>query len=172
MAAAVCLRDDADIPGLTDSKLLSSKTRDFLYDLVVEQSVAWSIQRVAEDEIDRTNILVATLKAMAIAVEAVSRTVKAGIVIVDGNQPIPGLKMQQRPWPKGDRLSLNCAAASILAKVDRDRYMGEMEALWPGYGFARHKGYGTKEHMAALDRLGPCPIHRKTFAPVKALIAK
>ena len=121
---------------------------------------------VAAEEIDRINILRATHKAMRIAVEAI--VPRPDFLLVDG-LPVPGLPVASQAIVKGDALSLLIAAASVIAKVTRDRIMDKMDARYAGYGFARHKGYGTASHMEAIRRLGPCPIHRRTFAPVSQM---
>jgi len=168
VAAAVLLPDNHGIDGIDDSKQLSAAAREALLEQI--RAVATVGVGMADAaRIDAVNILAATLEAMRDAVEQVraAATGPIGIVIVDGNQPIPGLDLPQRPWPKGDALSLACGAASIVAKVTRDRLMDAMDREHPGYGFAKHKGYGTPQHLEALRRLGPCPIHRMTFAPVR-----
>lgn len=171
VAAAVVLPEGFDATGIDDSKALSAETRDRLAERIRATAFV-GVGMGDADRIDGTDILAATLEAMKAAVEEVlaafGRPVR--LVVVDGNQPIRGLSLPQRPWPKGDALSVAVGAASIVAKTTRDRLMEGMDALYPGYGFARHKGYGTPEHLAALQALGPCPIHRRTFAPVAALL--
>ena len=159
-AAAVILPPELEIPGLNDSKKLTDKRRRALYDVIVEQAVAYGIAMVHEKEIDEINILQATFNAMEQAMEQLS--VRPALALIDGNR--------ERPFPvpvqtvvKGDSLSANIAAASILAKVTRDRYMEEMAERYPQYGFEVHKGYGTKAHYAALTEHGISPIHRRTF---------
>lgn len=173
VAAAVVLPDLCEIPGLDDSKRISASGRDRLYDAVRATAIAWSIAECGPDRIDATDILRATFLAMRTAASDVASRldVPVGIVIVDGSMVVPGLDLPQKAWIKGDHLSLSCAAASILAKVHRDRLMERLDAEHPGYGFARHKGYGTAEHLAALARLGPCAIHRMTFAPCRKAAA-
>jgi len=170
--AAVILPPDCLIPGLDDSKTIPEPRREELYDVIVARAVGFAVTEGSREQIDRTNILAATLESMGRAVRAAAAMagVEPRMVIVDGNQQIPGLKWPQKPWPKGDHLSFGCAAASILAKVSRDRLMRELDILYPGYGFAVHKGYGTAAHMKALQTLGPCPIHRRTFEPVRTLL--
>lgn len=159
-AAAVILPSDLEIEGLNDSKKLTEKRREALYDVIIDKAVAYSIAFASEKEIDEVNILQATFLAMRRAVEQLS--VKPDMVLVDGNRE-PELPMPLKTIIKGDSRSANIAAASILAKVTRDRYMMEQDAIYPQYGFAVHKGYGTKAHYAALTEHGHCPIHRMSF---------
>ncbi len=174
VAAAVLLSEPYAIDTLDDSKVLSASTRDRLYEQVRSQALAVGVGVVDSRAIDRTNILAATLEAMRIAVEQATTTYgkRIGLVVVDGNQPIRGLVLPQRTWAKADHLSWNCAAASVVAKVTRDRMMEAMDTQFPGYGFAAHKGYGTRIHLAAIEALGPCPQHRMTFAPLKKRVAR
>lgn len=163
-AAAVILQADADLPGLNDSKQLSEKKREELFPQIQEKALAWAVAWVEAEEIDRTDILSARMKAMQLAMDALA--VKPAFALIDGNRDKGKhftIMAPHRCIVKGDSLSASIAAASILAKVSRDRYMVEMDGKYPGYGFARHKGYGTKAHYAALDELGPCAIHRKSF---------
>ena len=171
VAAAVLLPPGHDIDGIDDSKRLTPATRERLAERILVTSTV-GVGIVGPERIDAVNILAATLEAMRMAVEQVRAAYagRVGIVIVDGNQPIPGLDLHQRPWPKGDALSLACGAASIVAKVTRDRMMVALDREFPGYDFTRHKGYGTAVHLEALRRLGPCPVHRMTFAPVADLL--
>lgn len=160
-AAAVILPPETEIEGLNDSKKLSEKRREALYDVITAQAVAYGIAFASEQEIDEINILQATFLAMRRAVEQL--TVRPDIALVDGNRE-PNLGgIPVRTIVKGDSLSASIAAASILAKVTRDRFMIEQDAHYPEYGFAIHKGYGTQAHYAALRAHGPCPIHRSTF---------
>ena len=159
-AAAVILPPEIEIPGLNDSKKLTDKRRRALYDVIIENAVSYGIAMVHEKEIDEINILQATFNAMEQAILQLS--VKPAMALIDGNR--------ERPFPvpvqtvvKGDSLSANIAAASILAKVTRDHYMEEMAEKYPQYGFEVHKGYGTKAHYAALTEHGMSPIHRRTF---------
>ena len=159
-AAAVILPPELEIPGLNDSKKLTDKKRRALYDIIVAEAVSYGIAMAPEQEIDEINILQATFNAMERAMDQL--TVRPALALIDGNR--------ERPFPvavqtvvHGDGLSANIAAASILAKVTRDRYMEEMAERYPQYGFEIHKGYGTKAHYAALTEYGPCPIHRRTF---------
>lgn len=159
-AAAVILPFGLEIPGLNDSKKLTDKKRRELYDIIVEKALAYGIALVDEKRIDEINILQATFEAMEQAM--LQLKVQPDLVLVDGN------RAKAFPYPvetvvKGDSLSANIAAASILAKVTRDRLMEKMAEKYPGYGFEIHKGYGTKAHYAAIEKLGPSEIHRRTF---------
>ena len=159
-AAAVILPPDIQIEGLNDSKKLTDKKRRALYDVITEQAVSYGIACADEQEIDEINILQATFLAMRRAVEKL--TVAPDIALIDGNRA-PGLSCRERTIVHGDALSASVAAASILAKVTRDRLMEEYDAQYPQYGFAVHKGYGTQRHYAALREFGACPIHRQSF---------
>lgn len=160
VAAACVLEPGTEIPGLNDSKKLTPKKRDLLYDLVIERATDFAVGFATPEEVDSINILNATMLAMRRAIAALKEP--ADYALVDGNcirdYPIPA-----RAIIKGDSLSMSVAAASILAKVTRDRLCLEDDRQYPMYGFAKHKGYGTAEHIAALRTYGPCPIHRKTF---------
>ena len=160
-AAAVILPPDLEIEGLNDSKKLTDKRRRALYDVITEQALAYGIAFASEQEIDEINILQATFLAMRRAVEQLG--LRPALALVDGNREPDFGSIPVRTIVKGDSLSANIAAASILAKVTRDRFMAEQDALYPQYGFALHKGYGTQAHYAALREYGPCPIHRRTF---------
>jgi len=164
VAAAVILPDDLSHLGITDSKALSEKERIRLDKEIRARATALSIAQVDPFEIDRINILNAALKAMALCIEALDPGPDA--VLVDGNQAISSLTIPQKTLVKGDSLSCSIAAASIVAKVYRDRLMCDYARKWPGYGFERHKGYGTALHRKALARLGPTPIHRRSFKGV------
>ena len=167
VAAAVIL-DQADmIAGLADSKALSARRREQLAALIREKALAWSIGRADHREIDRLNILNASLLAMQRAILGLS--VRPDRVLVDGNR-CPDTDYPARAVIKGDRTEVCISAASILAKVCRDREMEEMDRKYPGYGFARHKGYPTRQHIRALSEIGLCPIHRRSFAPVQQAI--
>ena len=159
-AAAVILPADCEILFLNDSKKLSPNKRALLYDEIKEKAIAWGIAMVSPERIDEINILQACYEAMREAVRSLS--VPPDLLLNDA-VTIPGLPMQQVPIIKGDAKSVSIAAASVLAKVERDRRMEEYDRLYPGYGFAKHKGYGTAQHIAALRELGPCPIHRRSF---------
>lgn len=159
-AAAVILPKDAVIEGLNDSKKLTDKKRRELFDVITDTALAYGIAYADEKEIDEINILQATFRAMARAMDALS--VKPSLALIDGNRACDfGLPVQT--IVKGDSLSASIAAASILAKVSRDRLMEQYAQEYPQYGFEIHKGYGTKRHYEALRAFGPCPIHRQTF---------
>ena len=159
-AGAVILPPGCDIPGLDDSKKLTEKKREALFDEIISKARAYCIASASVEEIERLNILQADFLAMERAYSGLG--VKAGIVLVDGNQ-LPSMDVQMRYVIKGDAKSASIAAASILAKVSRDRYMKQMAEKYPQYGFEKHKGYGTKAHYAAGDELGLCEIHRTSF---------
>ena len=159
-AAAVILPRDLEIEGLNDSKKLSDKRRRALFEQITAQAVSYGIAFATEQEIDEINILQATFLAMRRAMERL--TVRPSIALIDGNRETDfGLPV--RTIVKGDSLSANIAAASILAKVTRDDFMMQQAELYPQYGFDVHKGYGTCAHYDALRKYGPCPIHRRTF---------
>ncbi len=160
-AAAVILPRDLEIEGLNDSKKLSDKRRRALYEVITEQAISYGIAMVDEKVIDEINILQATFLAMRQAVLQLSE--KPALALVDGNREPDFGDIPIKTIIKGDSLSANIAAASILAKVTRDRFMEEQDAIYPQYGFCVHKGYGTKAHYEALRTYGPCPIHRRTF---------
>ncbi len=159
-AAAVILPEHLQIPGLTDSKKLTDKKRRELFPLIKEQAVAYGIGFASEKEIDEINILQATFLAMQRALEQLPQTPE--LALIDGNRA-KDFGLPVKTVVKGDSLSANIAAASILAKVTRDDLLLEMDAAYPEYGFAIHKGYGTKAHYEALRAYGPCPTHRMTF---------
>lgn len=160
VAGAVVLPKDEIIYYLNDSKKLSEKKREELFPLIKEKAVAWGVGIVSPETIDEINILQATYRAMQMALENLS--VKPDLLLNDA-VTIPGVEAEQVPIVKGDAKSASIAAASILAKVTRDHMMDEYDQLYPGYGFAKHKGYGTKDHVEAILTQGPCPIHRKSF---------
>ena len=159
-AAAVVLPRDLEIEGLNDSKKLSDKRRRVLFDEITAQAVTYGIAFATEQEIDEINILQATFLAMRRALAQLS--IQPSIALIDGNRETD-FGLPARTIVKGDSLSANIAAASILAKVTRDDFMLEQAKLYPEYGFDIHKGYGTKAHYEALRKYGPCPIHRRTF---------
>lgn len=167
VAAAVILDPEKPIAGLTDSKKLSEKKRDQLFDIIQRDALAWAIGRAEVEEIDALNILHASMLAMKRAVEQLQPA--AEFAQVDGNR-CPNLLIPSEAIVKGD-LTVPCiSAASILAKVSRDREMEALDSVYPGYGLAQHKGYPTQVHMGALKKLGPSPIHRRSFGPVAALL--
>ena len=159
-AAAVILPVDCEIEGINDSKKLSEKKREKLYDEIIRKAVCYAVSMVPADVIDEINILQATFLAMRNAVSGLS--VQPDIALIDGNQK-PGLTIEERTIVKGDAKSISIAAASILAKVTRDRYMLEADTKYPEYKFAQHKGYVTKLHYEMLAEYGLCPEHRRTF---------
>ena len=159
-AAAVILPPDCEIEGLNDSKKLCEKKREALFDVICERAVSYGIAMATAQEIDEINILQATYLAMRRAVEALS--VQPDCALIDGNGK-PGLAVEQRTIVKGDSKSVSVAAASILAKVTRDRYMKMLDEQYPQYAFAQHKGYGTKLHYERIAASGLCPEHRRTF---------
>ncbi len=159
-AAAVVLPENCEIPGLNDSKKISEKKREALFDIIREKAISYNVVMIDEKIIDEINILQATFLAMRTAVEGLS--VKADMALIDGNGK-PGLDICERTVIKGDAKSVSIAAASILAKVTRDRYMLEMDKEYPEYQFAKHKGYGTKLHYEMIEKYGICPIHRRSF---------
>ena len=163
-AAAIILPLGVEIEGLDDSKKLTEKKREALFPVIQEKALAWAVARVEAAEIDETDILSARMKAMQLAMDQLS--LRPDFALIDGNRDHGrsfALTTPHRCIVKGDSLSASIAAASILAKVSRDRFMVEQDRLYPAYGFARHKGYGTAQHREAIARLGPCPIHRRTF---------
>ena len=161
MAAAVIMPPGLVIDGVNDSKKLSPKKRDALFDEIREQALAFAIAAADVDEIERDNILNATFSAMRRAASELDT--QPDLILVDGNRLPPGLTCAGRTIISGDALSHSIACASILAKVSRDRFMLMMDEKYPQYGFAQHKGYGTPQHIAALREFGPCPIHRLSF---------
>lgn len=166
--AAVILDPARPIEGLNDSKKLTEQKREALYPLIIERALAYHIVMVMSDEIDRINIYQATMTGMCRALAGL--TPAAHEAWIDGNALPRELPCPGRAIIGGDALEPAISAASILAKVTRDRWMVELDREHPGYGFALHKGYGTPAHLAALQRLGPCPHHRRSFAPVKILV--
>lgn len=159
-AAAVILPKGLVIPGLNDSKKLSDKRRRELFPIIQQEAVSFGIAFASQEEIDEINILQATFLAMRRAMEQLNP--QPEFALIDGNRETD-FGVPCRTVIKGDSLSANIAAASVLAKVTRDNWMMEVAEKYPGYGFEIHKGYGTKAHYAALEKLGPCPIHRRSF---------
>ncbi|PSS48975.1 ribonuclease HII [Pseudomonas sp. BBP2017] len=168
VTAAVILDPQRPILGLNDSKKLTEARREKLFDEICEKALSFCIARAEVEEIDELNILHATMLAMQRAVEGLSVTPK--LALIDGNR-CPKLSVPAAPVVKGDSQVPAIAAASILAKVTRDREMAAFELMYPGYGIGGHKGYPTPVHLEALARLGPTPIHRRSFAPVRAAYA-
>lgn len=164
MAAAVILPTGVIIPGVDDSKKLNPNKRDKLFDIIMEKAVSVGVGVIAAVEIDRINILQATRRAMLAAVNLLVQ--QPDYLLIDGITTIDTL-ISQKTIIKGDSLSHSIAAASIIAKVTRDRYMIEMDALYPEYGFAKHKGYGSAAHLSIIRKIGPSPIHRMSFGGVK-----
>lgn len=164
VSAAVVLPPNFDVPGINDSKTLSEKKREALFPVIQNQAIAFGIGMADHEEIDRINILQASLLSMKRAVEDLGLT--PDYLLIDGKFSIDS-NIDQRPVIKGDALSLSIAAASILAKVTRDRIMTDLDLQYPEYGFKHHKGYPTKAHKQAILTYGPCPIHRKSFKGVK-----
>ena len=164
VAAAVILPQGQRWDGLNDSKQLDAETRSALYARVLEGARAFSWSVIGSRTIDRMNIRRASLEAMRRAVRRLPLAPQK--VLVDGVDVVPGIECDQHAVIDGDARMLSIAAASVLAKVVRDRIMERLDPVFPGYGFARHKGYGTPEHLEALDRLGPCRIHRYSYSPV------
>ena len=160
VAGAVILPKDCEILGLNDSKKLSAAKREELYDVIMEKAVAVGIGMVGPERIDEINILQATYEAMR---EAISKLGDAPDILLNDAVTIPGVAIRQVPIIKGDAKSISIGAASIVAKVTRDRLMVEYDKIMPGYGFAANKGYGSAEHIAALKKYGPTPIHRRSF---------
>lgn len=168
VVAAVILDATRPIDGLNDSKKLSEAKREALFPLIVERALAYSVVVIEREEIDRINIFQATMRGMTRAV--LGLTPAATQALIDGNHLPKDLPCSARAIIGGDALEPAISAASILAKVSRDRLMVAMDTHYPGYGFAEHKGYSTPAHLAALQRLGPCAEHRRSFAPVKLLL--
>ena len=167
VAAAVILNPSLDWDGLNDSKQITAPQRDAMYARVLNgaRAFAWAVS--GPREIDRVNIRRATHAAMARAVARLQ--LEPELVLIDGHETVTGVTHAQLAVVGGDGKCLSIAAASILAKVVRDRIMARLDRVWPGYGFAQHKGYGTADHMAAIREHGPCPLHRWSFAPVSEL---
>lgn len=168
-AAAVILDDLLPIQGLADSKKLTPKKREHLYEIIKAQALCFCVATASVEEIDQLNILQATLLAMQRAVKGLR--LKPSKVLVDGNR-LPVLDIRAEAIVKGDSTVPSISAASILAKVERDRWCVEVDAQFPNYGFLTHKGYGTQKHLRALQEHGPCVLHRRSFAPVAKLLGK
>ena len=168
VTAAVILDPNTPIVGLTDSKKLSEKKREALFDVIKQNALAWCVARASVDEIDELNILHATMLAMQRAVSGLN--IKPNYVLVDGNR-CPNFGIQTQAVVKGDLLVAEISAASILAKVTRDREMVELDKLYPQYGLAKHKGYPTKDHLNAIELHGVNHLYRKSFAPIKRLLS-
>ncbi len=167
VTAAVILDPAKPIDGLADSKKITPRRRELLFEEILQKALGWSVARCTVEEIDRLNILHATMLAMKRAVEGL--VIQPEYVAVDGNR-LPVWSYPSQSVVKGDSKIPSISAASILAKVTRDNEMCMLEQQYPGFGFARHKGYGTREHIEAIGRLGPCPIHRRSFEPVKSML--
>ncbi len=165
-AAAVILPRDCILPGLNDSKKLKASVRETLSEQILRQAVANHIAIVSVEEIDRINIFHASLKAMRLAIEGLSQS--PDLVLIDGKFSVD-ISIPQKPLVGGDGRFASIAAASIIAKVARDRFMAEQERIFPDYGFAKHKGYGTAQHLRELRKHGPTPLHRRSFSPVREL---
>lgn len=159
-AAAVILPQNIKINGINDSKKLTAQKREELYDIIIDKALAYCIVSVSAEEIDRINIRNATQEAMLAAIKDLSITPQH--VLIDG-EDLENISIPYTTIVKGDSLSISIAAASILAKVSRDRYIQSFDSIYPEYGFKKHKGYGTKEHIEAIKKHGLCPIHRKSF---------
>lgn len=167
VVAAVILDPASPIVGLNDSKKLTEKKRELLYPQIIEKALDYCIIHISPKEIDKINIFQARMLGMKMAIEGLKRVDYA---VLDGNKIPQGLLMDADYVIKGDAKIEGIGAASILAKVTRDRQMEEQSKIYPGYGFEKHKGYGTKVHMDALKELGPCEIHRFSYAPVKEAV--
>ncbi|MEO8673061.1 MAG: ribonuclease HII [Tahibacter sp.] len=168
MVAAVILDPDQPIEGLADSKQLTANRREELEILILRHAFAFSVIAISIEDIDRLNIFHATMHGMATALASLACLPE--LALIDGNRLPKSLCCPARAIVGGDALEPAISAASILAKVARDRYMVELDSRHPGYGFAQHKGYPTSEHLNALQRLGVCPAHRRSYAPVRAIL--
>lgn len=171
VAACCVLPKDFYLEGLNDSKKLSEKKRDMYYDYIIENSIAYGIGKVSHEEIDEINIYEASRKAMMKAIEEVRKQIDVGHILVDA-MPLPDLDIPHTPIIKGDAKSISIAAASVIAKVTRDREMYELDKKYPNYGFKNHKGYPTKKHIEAINTYGLIEGYRKTYGPVKDLIGE
>jgi ribonuclease HII len=168
-AAAVILNPDFPIVGLADSKMLSAKKREFLFEQIKKYALSWSIAQASVDEIDDINILQASLLAMKRAIEGLH--IQPNEVLIDGNQ-LPKLTIPARAIIQGDKTVQEISAASILAKVARDESMVECAKIYPDFSFAKHKGYGTKLHCEEIEKFGILDIHRKSFNPIRTLLSE
>src|SRR3989339_1213107 len=169
VAAAVILPAEARIEGLNDSKKLTEFSREKIFNLINERALAVGVAVVGQEVIDSVNILQATYTAMRQALDKLALV--PDLVLVDG-WPLPGIRFKQENIIGGDAKSASIAAASVIAKVTRDGIMRDISLKYPQYDFARHKGYGTKRHKEALEKYGPCPVHRKSFSPVRELVSR
>ena len=169
VTACVVLPNDFELEGLTDSKKLSEKKRDKYYDYIIENAIAYGIGKCSPDEIDKYNILEATKIAMKRAIDEVKKQIKLEYVLIDGNMKFD-LDIPYKSIVKGDSKSISIAAASVIAKVTRDREMYELDKKYPMYGFKSHKGYPTKKHIEAINKYGLIEGYRKTYGPVKEVI--
>lgn len=170
VAAAVIFPEETKIAGINDSKKLSLAARISLFDLIQSQALASSVAVVSPEQIDKYNILNASLLAMKLAVENLS--IKPDFIMVDGREKIPQLGIPQKTIIKGDCQSQSIAAAAILAKVTRDQLMQKLHQKFPQFGFLHNQGYATRAHKEALEKFGPCPVHRFTFSPVSKAALK
>ena len=161
VVASVIMPEDSMIEGVNDSKKVTEKRREKLYDIILEEAISYGIGIIYQDEIDKINILQATKKGLTEAVEQMK--IKPDLIMVDALTGIDTLGIPYKSIIKGDAKCYSISAASIIAKVTRDRIMREWDKVYPEYGFAAHKGYGTAKHIAALKEYGPCPIHRRSF---------
>ncbi|MDD3190288.1 MAG: ribonuclease HII [Candidatus Pacebacteria bacterium] len=174
VAAAVVFENSKELAkdlarmGVRDSKMVSPKKRESLYDFIVDNSRSWAAEVVSEKVIDKINILNATKLAMRGALEKLG--VRPDFILIDGNATLEDFPVSQLAIPRADQYVFSVSAASIIAKVTRDRILLEMDEKYPGYGFSEHKGYGTKFHMEVLKEKGPCEIHRRSFSPIKELL--
>lgn len=169
VAACCVLPKDFYLEGLNDSKKLSEKKRDAYYDYIIENCIAYGIGKVSPEEIDKINIYEASRKAMMLAIEEVKKQIDLQHVLVDA-MPLPLLDIPHTPIIKGDAKSISIAAASVIAKVTRDREMYELDSKYPEYGFKSHKGYPTKKHIEAINKYGLIDGYRKTYGPVKEVL--
>ena len=162
---AVVMKKDSELEWVNDSKKVTEKRREILYDRIIEDSLAWSVQLASQEEIDSINILNATKKGLTLCVEDIIKQLskKPDIILVDALKEIDTFNIPYESIIKGDATCYSISCASILAKVTRDRLMRQYDEIYQQYGFAKNKGYGTKDHIEALKKYGPCPLHRKTF---------